>query len=337
MREPTDTEPAALCLTAPAKVNLSLRIRGRRRDGYHEIESCMQTLELADELCCERRPAPGFALELTHEVEVGLPVLPDADNLVLRAAAAFALAAGDDKCGAQFRLTKRIPAGGGLGGGSSDAAAALLLLNALFGTPLSAHQLHELAACLGADVPFFLSGGTQVARGIGDLLEPVPDAATPRFHFVLIAPPFGTSTAAIYKNCKAPLTEPAGTSTIPGGNVLSDKGLPVPDRPDAFINELEASAMRAHPELEKLAADIALRGFRDVRMSGSGSTLFLAFEERAAATAAMQRLASLREAGVHLEQTETERDPRRSRRPAAPADDRPGLHPHMGDNRGGAR
>lgn len=290
----------ALALRAPAKVNLGLRVLGRRADGYHEIETIMQALELHDDVVAERK-ASGIALDVVAAAGAGLPVPADADNLAWRAAGSF-LAHCGIRSGVRLHVTKRIPAGGGLGGGSSDAAATLLLCNALFGVGLDAASLHALALQLGADVPFFLRGGTQLARGIGERLQPC--ALPLRTHFVLIVPPFGTSTALVYKKCASRLTSDRARSSIPDSNVLSGKGLETLSR---IGNDLEAAAIELHPELARLRARVIDAGFTDVRLSGSGATLFLSFESADEAWSASRGLAGLGDQGAVLVVTRADR------------------------------
>lgn len=311
-----------LSLVAPAKVNLWLRVLGRRADGYHEIESCLQAVQLADEVRAET--ALRVALDVRCETIAGGDVPTGPDNLVWRAADAFRRATGHG-AGARFTLIKRIPAGGGLGGGSSDAAAALLLMNALSGQPLDAAALHDLALGLGADVPFFLRGGTQIARGIGERLDPVADP--PRFYFVLLLPPFGTSTAAVYGNWSAGLTAGGALPRIPESKLSPDQGPSVPTRPESFVNDLETPAMRLHPELAALRDRVREKGFPAVRMSGSGSTLFLAFSTRVEAERALGALQLLREEGVSLLMTESAQAAGSAVRDST----------RLGDNRGGER
>ena len=172
-----------LRLLAPAKVNLTFEVLGRRDDGYHEVRTILQSLSLADELAFEASDD----LSLTVEPEGAAPV---EENLVLAAARLLQREAGVS-AGAAIHLTKRIPMAGGLGGGSSDAATALLGLRRLWGLDLDADALRELAAQLGSDVPFFVSGGTALGEGRGERLTPlpnpqgaavvaVPDASRPR-------------------------------------------------------------------------------------------------------------------------------------------------------------
>lgn len=283
---------------AHAKINLVLRVLGRRSDGYHDLWTVFHELEFHDDV--ELRPEPaaeGVELEIDRATASGMAVAGGEDNLVVRAARAFFARIGRPPR-ARLRLVKRIPAGAGLGGGSSDAAATLRLLNAHHGRPLDAGTLHELACELGSDVPFFLRGGTQIGEGRGERLRPAPES--PNLHFVLIVPPFGVSTPAVYKNHRPRLTHGKGTSSIWPVKILADKGL-------AFVagleNDLEETAMRLCPELAELRDRIVGLGFRGVRMSGSGSTLFLAFADSASADRAHRAMASLRGAGVELLRT----------------------------------
>ena len=156
-----------LTLEAPAKINLTLEVTGRREDGYHDIASIMQTVDLTDELTFDE------AEELTLECDA--PELQTEDNLVLRAARLLRQHAGVDR-GARIGLRKRIPHPAGLGGGSSDAATALTGLCRLWGLDMTARDLTPLAASLGSDIPFFLHGGTALVSGRGEKVRPLPAA-----------------------------------------------------------------------------------------------------------------------------------------------------------------
>ena len=180
-----------ISLMAPAKINLSLRILGKRADGFHELETLMVPIGLAD------------AVEVSHGMghEITLtcndPELPTgAENLCVKAAEAFRVATGLDH-GIAITLLKRIPHGAGLGGGSSDAAAVLKGLNELFDHPLVDEELHQIAATLGSDIPFFLGSGPAWCRGRGEILEPT--SALPKRTLLLIKPPFPVPTAWAYK------------------------------------------------------------------------------------------------------------------------------------------
>lgn len=280
-----------LWLPARAKVNLVLRITGRRADGYHLLETLFHTLDLHDDLWLASGPA-GIDLQVTAE-RPELAVAPGPDNLVSRALAAFATATGWRE-GYRVHLYKRIPHGAGLGGGSSDAAAALRLANTLAGAPLDAVALARLAVRLGADVPFFLCGGSQWGRGIGDELVP---ADVEPLHFVLVVPPFGCPTVDVYKNYAA-LWKSSGAQDsvddVTGPNIR-DSALRI-----VFGNDLERAAERVRPALGVLRRRIGDLGFPEVRMTGSGSCLFVAFATARESERCAQRLQSLTDEGSRV-------------------------------------
>ncbi len=281
----------ALCLPARAKLNLVLRIVGRRADGYHLLETLFHPLALHDDVVVVRADA-GITLQVTAEHE-SLVVSSGADNLVVRALVRLAEHVGH-RGGFAVHLHKRIPHGGGLGGGSSDAAAALRLGNELLGRPLAETALAQLAVALGADVPFFLRGGSQWGRGIGDELTPVD--VPPRW-FVLLVPPFGCPTADVYKTYAA-----LWKSSAPQASVAE---ITVPDTRDpalrnAFHNDLEPAAERVRPQLADLRGRVVGMGYPGVRMTGSGSALFVACDDAVAAQRCAERPQPLRADGVRL-------------------------------------
>ncbi len=275
----------SLTTTAHAKLNLFLRLLGRRPDGYHEILTCFHEIDLHDELALHAG-APGIRLTLAETVERGLAVPPDATNLVVRAAELYAAETGVAPAW-RFELRKRIPAGAGLGGGSSDAAAALRLLDAWHHERLGTDALTRLAAKLGADVPFFVRGGTQLGSGIGTELQPIADA--PVWYFALLLPPYGTSTADVYKNAGAKLTMPSDAASIRAFKVLAHKGLV---EPNDWSNELEPAACAVQPALATLITRVRKAGFA-VRMSGSGSASFVPFAGQRARDEALAELHTL--------------------------------------------
>jgi 4-diphosphocytidyl-2-C-methyl-D-erythritol kinase len=232
---------------ALAKINVDLRVLGRRADGYHEIDTRFVAVDLADTLAGEDDTA-SFRL-ITDDIR--LPV--DDGNLVVRAGKALAAAAGIRPSG-RVQLIKRIPIGGGLGGGSADAAAALRLLSSVWDVRLPEDRLVQIAARLGADVPYFLLGGHARGRGRGDLVEALPDL--PRQDLLLIVPPFSVSTAAVY----AALAGSQGEIVRPtAGRLLVG-------------NDLAPAVLRIEPRMEEF-----LRAVRSVcveaMISGSGSTI----------------------------------------------------------------
>lgn len=252
----------AVTVRCPAKLNLYLDVLARRPDGYHEIDTIIQSIDLYDDLTIE--PGPGLTLACDD------PRLPcDETNLVLRAAAALREATGH-RGGAHFRLAKRIPSQAGLGGGSSDAAGALAGLDRLWGLGLSTEELSRIAAAVGSDVPFFLHGGTARCRGRGEQVEPLP--LTGEYCYVVLCPPARVSTAEAYGKLHLPLT-PApvrasmlAASLIGGDLVGAGRGL---------YNRLEASAFGMHEALREAKSRLTASGqFVGVSMTGSGSAFF---------------------------------------------------------------
>jgi 4-diphosphocytidyl-2-C-methyl-D-erythritol kinase len=247
---------AGLQVLCPAKVNLYLRVLGRRADGYHDLLSIMQPLTLADELLISPAP-PGIFLDCDLP---GLPRGPG--NLVWQAALEFQRAT-DRKVGAHIHLRKRIPVAAGLGGGSSDAAATLLALNTLAGEPLKAEILQGLAAGLGADVPFFLGLSPAVARGIGDRLSP---ARLPAYWYLLINPGVRVSTRWVY--------ESLDLDSLKRYKVL-EEGNWDPEQPAAWVhNDLESVTLKKYPQLGEMLETLGRLGATARGMSGSGPTLF---------------------------------------------------------------
>jgi 4-diphosphocytidyl-2-C-methyl-D-erythritol kinase len=259
---------------AHAKLNLFLRVVGRRPDGFHELETVFQSIDLADEL----NVSPADDLRLTGG---SAEAPPGPENLVLRAAVALREAAGVTG-GAALHLEKRIPVGAGLGGGSSDAAAALRALNQLWNLDLPDARLATLAAELGSDVPFALRGGTAVGRGRGELLEPLP---TPALCFVLIRPPFPVPTARAYGLYQPAPSDGPSLDTFVAALASGD-----PTRLALVLrNDLEPGVFGAWPELGALRERLLTAGAVGARMTGSGSVLFgLARDERHAREVAAQ-------------------------------------------------
>lgn len=242
-----------MTLDAPAKVNLSLRVLGRRSDGFHDIETLMAPLDLADRLEISPRQKSGVEFSCSD------PTLPaDGTNLACRAAMAFAAATGRD-IGVRIHLQKNIPHGAGLGGGSSDAAAVLKALNELSAANLSLGELESLAASIGSDVPFFIRGVPAVCRGRGERIEPV--AGIPAVEVLLVKPPFGVSTAWAY-GAWADSPRPRETFPAKPGSI-------------PMVNDLEAPVFSKHLQLPVLKHWLSGRpGVGAALMSGSGSTVF---------------------------------------------------------------
>jgi 4-diphosphocytidyl-2-C-methyl-D-erythritol kinase len=265
-------------INAPAKLNLFLAVTGRRADGFHDLVSLAVTLDFGDTL----RVEPAARLELGCD-DPSVPA--DDSNLVLRAARAFAAAAGGEVA-VRFSLAKRIPAGAGLGGGSSDAAAALLALNRLAGPAraLGAGRLAEVAASVGSDCPLFLAGGPVVMRGRGERLEPVPPGAASRLggrRVLVFKPGFAIATPWAYARLAAGAPgsyRPAAEAEARLADWIGDASAPAEALP---FNSLEAPAFRKFPALPLLLE--RLRGEFGVAagMSGSGSACFALLPEAA--------------------------------------------------------
>jgi len=278
---PAAADPGArdsVTVDAHAKINLELRITAVRPDGFHELETVFQSLELHDTLRCERREGP-LAIECRAP---GVPAGPG--NLVWRAAAALWRHLGRDgePAGAAVRLEKRIPVQAGLGGGSADAAAALVGLARLWGAEPDPGALGSMAAGLGSDVAFFLTGGTALGRGRGERLVGLPDLAP---HWVvLFCPGFGVSTADAYAWFDAEPRAAAGPRAAPLDSSWALGAGPI-------RNDLEGPVTRRHPEIAAARTALLTLGARVAGMSGSGSTVFGLFEVRAAAERALAAVA----------------------------------------------
>jgi 4-diphosphocytidyl-2-C-methyl-D-erythritol kinase len=276
----------ALEKQSPCKVNLLLNILGRRPDGYHELETVMQPVNLCDGLTFERR---GGTVELSCS-DAALPV--DSRNLVHRAAAAF-LSAAKISDGVRIQLDKKIPLAAGLGGGSGNAATTLLALNELFGQPLSAVQLGELAAVLGSDVPFFLQNRPALATGRGEKIQPLGDfPALQDKAFLLIHPGFGIATPWAYQNLAR---FPEALNGKPGRAPRLISRLQAGDLRAAgaeFYNSLEAPALEKYPVLALFQEFLHAHGALAALMSGSGSTTFALAESQAAAESLVEKFKS---------------------------------------------
>lgn len=266
-----------LTLHAPAKVNLTLIVGARRDDGYHDVSTVMQTVGLYDTLTLT---GGGSGLTMTC-TDPDLPT--DGSNLVLRAAALFCQELRLPAPDLHLHLQKRIPSQAGLGGGSSDAAAVLLAMRTLYAPEVSDAELAHMAARLGSDVPFFIRGGTALATGRGEHLAPLPRLR--EGWFVIVKPPEGFSTPAMYRRLDELAPEPPRPDGMPAaletGNVRAvaaalcnsfERAVP----PDSAVWDIE-DALRAHGALAAM-------------LSGSGSAVFGLFDREDAARAAAEVL-----------------------------------------------
>jgi 4-diphosphocytidyl-2-C-methyl-D-erythritol kinase len=262
-------------LYAPAKINWTLEVLGRRDDGYHEVRTIIQTVGPCDTL--ELAPADGLELEVEGAHE------PSQDDLVLRAAA---LLGGGGAGGAHIRLSKRVPVAAGLGGGSSDAAAALRGLNELWRLGYGDAQLAEIGAGIGSDVAFFVYGGTASAEGRGERVTPLPDLAP--MWLVLLVPPFHLpeKTRRMYDALTpADFTDGSRTEALLG---RLRQGLPIVD--EGLYNVFQRAAYEVFEGLGAYRDALIAAGARRVHLAGSGPALFALGPDEAAAQAMHDRL-----------------------------------------------
>jgi 4-diphosphocytidyl-2-C-methyl-D-erythritol kinase len=261
------------CL-APAKLNLFLHITGRRPDGYHSLQTVFQLLDWGDLLHFTRRDDGVIARK------TDLPGVPEADDLVVRAARLFKAHTGSP-FGVDIEIEKRLPMGAGLGGGSSDAATVLLALNRLWNVDLPRDTLQRLALQLGADVPFFVFGRNAFAEGVGETLQAV---ALPKRFFLVVSPAVHVPTAAIFSE-KA-LTRDSEVLTMT--DFLAQHSSAA-DWPDSFgRNDMQAVVAEKYAEVAQVLDWFT--NLAPARMTGSGASVFAAFRSKAEAEMAQAKL-----------------------------------------------
>jgi 4-diphosphocytidyl-2-C-methyl-D-erythritol kinase len=279
-------EPAAIQRQARAKVNLSLRVTGRRPDGYHELDGLTAFAEAGDLVTVQ--DADDLSLEIVGPYAASLsgaavPDEPATENLVLRAARALAEATGRTPC-ARIVLDKQLPVAGGLGGGSADAAAALHALCQLWGVEPAPARLAEIGLQLGADVPVCLHGYAAFVSGIGERLGPAPHL--PEAYLLLANPGVELSTGAVFKALDGRTSGPAARWDAPP----RDAGA-LAEHLARDGNDLEGPARRLRPEIDAVLSALAGRpGCLIARMSGSGASCFGLFADAASAEAAAAQL-----------------------------------------------
>ncbi len=249
---------------APAKLNLSLLVTGRRADGYHLLQTVFRFIDFADVLRI------GVRTDGRIERLADLPGVPVDDDLTVRAARLLQRAAGS-RLGAGIALDKRLPLGGGLGGGSSDAATVLLALNRLWGLDWPRARLQALALELGADVPVFIFGRSALATGVGEVLSALD---LPPAWYLVLMPPVAVATARIFQD--ADLIRDSIPLTIPPFSLTAGR------------NDLEAVVCRHYPAVAQHLAWLRQQGV--ARMSGSGACVFAEFGSEASARAVLARL-----------------------------------------------
>lgn len=262
---------------AHAKINLGLKILGRRPDGYHDILSLAQCLDLADTLHIESASFDQLTCT-TDQLSTG------PDNLVCRALDAFRTQLGRPVQYFRIHLEKNIPMGAGLGGGSADAAAVLRALNRLYGAPFANAELCEVGAALGSDIPFLVAGGTALMRGRGERLE--PQGWTGAVYYTLVYPEVEVGTAWAYSQLGPVLTENTPylsfIASLSGGCVDHKRLFEV------LENDFMPVVERAYPIVAELRSQLDRAGARATSMSGSGSTVYGIFDDRTTASQAQQ-------------------------------------------------
>lgn len=253
---------------ALAKVNLTLDVLDKRPDGYHNIESVMQTIGIRDDVEIELETGSDWKIECTDET-----IPTDGSNLAWKAAEAFFKVTGKDPKGLTIRITKRIPSQAGLGGGSADAGAVLRALNRHYGSPLSILALCEVGAAVGSDVPFCTLCGTAMCTGRGEILRKLPDV--PEMFFVVVKPDFSVSTPELYKKldetaiAKRPDNKAMETAILKGdaGEIALN-----------VWNVFDPVVTAEHLELNYIKSVMGTYGAMNFQMTGSGSAVYGIFD-----------------------------------------------------------
>jgi 4-diphosphocytidyl-2-C-methyl-D-erythritol kinase len=263
---------------APAKLNIRLKVMGRRSDGYHELVSIMVPISLFDHL--ELGTIRQRRISLTCQ---GLSVPNNEENLAYQAAQAFFSKTGLHP-GLSIKLIKNIPVAAGLGGGSSDAACVLRALNEMYSNPFTFEDLKEMAVRLGADIPFFLYSRPCIARGIGEILECIGN--WPEFWYVIVTPPIKVSTSWVYGNLKLELTTGEYDFII---SLLEKSPL---DVAPILENDLEMVTASHFPIINTIKKSLVEAGAEGALMSGSGPSVFGIFRSENQALSAKRHLSS---------------------------------------------
>ncbi len=269
-----------LTLPAFAKINLNLRVLGKRADGFHEIDTVLQTISLHDTITLTVTDSPEIVLSCDDR-----SLSEGSDNLAYRAAKALQSRFAPGK-GARIRLTKRIPTQAGLGGGSSDAAVTLLALSYLWETTAGPPELLEIARRLGADVPFFFFGGTARGTGTGRDLAQLDDA--PDEFLLVVKPNANVSTAAAYE-----LLNARSLTTVEAKTILSSSersGISDSFDSKALHNDFEPVAFKLEPEIERAKVALMNAGAAAALLAGSGSAVFGVFDSGDAQARALRAI-----------------------------------------------
>jgi 4-diphosphocytidyl-2-C-methyl-D-erythritol kinase len=272
---PKSVQKQGFSLPSFAKVNLNLRVLGRREDGFHEVATLLQTISLRDTLTFERS---NKGIELRCEA----PAVPTGEtNLIIRAANALKSECGVSQ-GATIHLEKSIPMGGGLGGGSSNAAIVLIGLSRLWSLDVKPEKMQAIAAGLGSDVPFFLHGGTALATGTGTTIEPRPDV--PLGPLIVVTPQLTVSTKDAYEALGAP-----SLTTVDAERILLNYRFEAESVVNT-VNDFEKTVFAAFPEVADAKATLLTLGAAKASMSGSGASVFGIFENEETRQTALKAL-----------------------------------------------
>jgi len=264
-----------------AKINLTLDILGKRSDGYHELSTIMQTVDLYDTIYLTATEDTSIRMICTR------PELGNDENLAARAAQAIRQPLSLTQ-GLDIELHKRIPVAAGLGGGSSNAAAVLLAIRDWWKLPLSMADLQTIAAALGSDVPFFLTGGLALCEGRGERITPLAYRLPASMRWIiLVKPAISVSTAAVFRNLTAQdYSDGTASRSVLAALTEERNQLPL----DNFHNSLERGVLEQYPQVAQAREDMLHAGAPYVRLSGSGPTLFSTFSNLSQAAQVQQRL-----------------------------------------------
>ena len=290
----------AVHVRAPGKVNLFMRVGGVQSDGYHDVATAYQAVSLYEDV--RAWPDDEFSVVFGGSIDTSA-LTTDASNLAIKAAKLLARTAGVPG-GVHLEIDKHVPIAGGMGGGSADAAATLVACDAMWGTALSKEELHALAAKLGADVPFALSGGTAIGTGRGDRLSPA--LATGSFHWVLAVAEFGLSTPGVYRELDRRRDEEPGFDRIESSPTVDTavlQALRAGDPhllADALHNDLQAAALGLAPGLGGILELGESHGALAGLVSGSGPTVAFLAEDADAALELQIALSAARLNAVHV-------------------------------------
>jgi len=269
-----------IALRSYAKINRGLQVLGRREDGFHEIRTVFQTIDLYDRLQIRLRRGQQIEFDSSNNA------LHPSDNLVVKALKALNELLGL-KQGCRVRLEKRIPIGSGLGGGSSNAAAAILGMNQLLRLNLSTRKLCELGESLGSDVPFFFVGGTALGIGRGAEIYPLQEPASTRV--LLVIPYQRVSTEQAYARLRLPLTKKGRKSMIP---VFCSAYLDSQNHNQFLENDFERTVFHDFPELKRMKHELRRLGASGAGLTGSGSAIFALFDSEAKMLKARESVAA---------------------------------------------